>query len=200
MATKLKAETDNFINLSKLRTRMKIGFAVLLDDESHNFARKIEFELCNKFGLCWGLKQSPHITIKAPFNTRKIEPFVNYLENLAKQTQPFDIELDGFDYFEPKVIFLNVRENAKLKELHSKILKDLKEKFSIVPHALEGKSIRFHSTVALEDVTKKKFREAKKYLKNYHPRFKFKANSFGIFLYLGKEAGWIIIRRVKLNG
>ncbi len=179
---------------------MKIGFAVLLDDESHNFARQIELELCHKFRLCLGLKQSPHITIKAPFNTPKIEPFVKYLENLAKQTHPFDVELDGFGYFEPKVIFLNVRENAKLKELHFKILKDLKEEFNIVPHALEGKSIRFHSTVALEDVTKKKFREAKKYLKQYNPIFRFKAKTFGIFLYLGKEAGWIVVRRIKLNG
>lgn len=179
---------------------MKIGFGVLLNDESHNFARQIELELCHKFQLCWGLKQSPHITIKAPFNAHRIEPFVKYLENLAKQTQPFEIELDGFSYFEPKVIFLNVRENAKLKELHFKILKDLKEKFNIAPHALEGKSIRFHSTVALEDVTKKKIREAKKYLGQYHPRFRFKVKSFGIFLYLGKAAGWIIVSRVELNG
>ena len=179
---------------------MHVGYAILLDDESHNFARQIELELCDKFQLCWGLKQSPHITIKAPFNARRIEPFVKYLDSLAQQTQPFEIELDGFDYFEPKVIFINVKENAKLKKLHFKILKDLKEKFNIKPHPLEGTSVRFHSTVALEDVTKKKFREAKKYLKKYNPRFRFKVKSFGIFLYLGKDAGWIIVKRVKLNG
>ncbi|HLD18458.1 MAG TPA: 2'-5' RNA ligase family protein [Candidatus Nanoarchaeia archaeon] len=178
---------------------MKLGFAVLLGDESHNFARKIELELCNKFGLCWGLKQSPHITIKAPFNVKNVDPFVRYLEDLARKTKPFEIQLEGFGYFEPRVIFLNVKQNTKLKTLHFSILKDMKKSFHIKPHALEGEKIRFHCTLALQDVTKKKLRNAKEYLRQYHPRFRFKAKSLGVFLYLGKEAGWIILSKVKLG-
>jgi 2'-5' RNA ligase len=178
---------------------MRIGFAILLDDESHNFARKMELELCDKFNLCWGLKQSPHVTIKSPFDTNKLEPFVKYLENLAKNCKSFDVELNGFNYFEPKVIFLNVKENPPLKKLHFKILEDMKKKFKIEPHELEGKRIKFHSTLALGDVTKAKFQKAKEYLKRYKPKFKFKAKTLGIFYYLGEEAGWVIVRRIKLK-
>ena len=161
--------------------------------------RKLELELCEKFGLCWGLKQPPHITIKAPFKTENSEPFIHYLENLAQKTSPFEIELDGFNYFEPKIIFLDVKENSELKELHFKILKDLKKEFNIEPHEFEGENVKFHSTITTEDCTEEKFKEAKHYLKKYHPELKFSANSIGIFHYLGKEAGWIVTHIVKLK-
>ena len=190
---------DDFININNPANNMRIGFAILLDDESHNFARKIELELCDKFGLGWGLKQSPHITIKSPFDTDKLEPFVKCLENLAKNTKSFDVELRGFNYFEPKVVFLDVIENPSLKRLHVRILEDLKKKFKIKPHELEGKNIKFHSTLALDDVTKTKFQKAKSYLKKYKPKFKFKAKTLGIFYYLGEDGGWIIVRRINLK-
>ena len=177
---------------------MRIGFAILLDDESHNFARQMELELCDKFGLCWGLRQSPHVTIKAPFDTEKLEPFVDYLEGLAKEIVPFDVELNGFNYFKPKVIFLDVKENPSLKDLHFRILKDVKEKFKIEPHQFEGENVKFHSSLALEDVTEEKFEKAKKYLTKYNPNFKFKAKTLGIFYHLG-DAGWVIVRRINLK-
>lgn len=178
---------------------MKIGFAVLLDDKSHNFARQVELELCDKFGLCWGLKQSPHITIKAPFTAQKLAPFVKYLENVAKTCKPFDIELNGFNYFWQKVIFLDVKENPTLKKLHLKVLDDMEKKFKIEQHEFEGKNIKFHSTIALGDVTKARLRKAKEYLKKYKPTFKFKTKTLAIFYYLGKEAGWVIVRRINFK-
>lgn len=176
---------------------MRIGFAILLDGESYNFARQIELELCDKFGLCWGLRQSPHITIKAPFDTNKLEPFVDYLESLAKEIGPFDVELDGFNYFKPKVIFLDVKENPSLKELHFRILKDLKEIFEIEPNPLEGENIKFHSSLALEDVTENKFEKAKEYLTKYKPHFKFKVKTLGIFYHFA-DVGLVIVRRINL--
>ncbi|MFT4304904.1 MAG: 2'-5' RNA ligase family protein [Candidatus Woesearchaeota archaeon] len=169
-----------------------------MDDESHNFARQIELELCNKFGLCWGLRQSSHITIKAPFETDKLAPFIQYLESLAKEIVPFNVELKGFNYFDSKVIFLDVRENPSLKELHFHILKDMKEKFGIEPSQFEGDKVKFHSSLALEDVTEEKFEKAKKYLKKYNPNFKFKAKKIGIFYSLG-DAGGVIVRKIKLK-
>ncbi|HIH10644.1 TPA: 2'-5' RNA ligase family protein [Candidatus Woesearchaeota archaeon] len=178
---------------------MDIGFAILLEDECYNYSRKLELKLCEKFGLCWGLKQSPHITIKAPFETDKLGPFVKYLKSLAKEISPFEIELEGFNYFGNKVIFLDVKRNKQLKELHFRILRDLQSKFSINPHELEGKHVKFHSSIATGDVTEEKFRKAKQYLKKYHPNFKFTAKTMGIFYYLGEDAGWIIVRRTKFN-
>jgi len=180
---------------------MRIGFAILLDDKSHNFARQIELELCHKFGLCWGLKQSPHITIKGPFDTDKLEPFLNYIEDLAQKFHPFEIKIDGFGYFEGEknVIFLDVKESPKLKEIQMKIISDLKNNFNIQPYDIELHGWKFHSTLATGDVDKEKLVKAKEYLKQFKPKFKFLAKTIGVFYYLGKGDGWIIIRRVKLK-
>ncbi|PKL36755.1 hypothetical protein CVV38_02540 [Candidatus Peregrinibacteria bacterium HGW-Peregrinibacteria-1] len=177
---------------------MRIGFAILLDDESHNFARQVELELCEKFGLCWGLRQSPHITIKTPFDTPDLRPIVNYLEELSTEISPFSIELEGFNSFEPKVLFIDVKDNPALQNLHLRILKDLQEKFQITPSQFEGPNMKFHSSIALEDTTEDKFQEAQAYLSQKKPYFKFKADTIGIFYHLG-DAGWAIIRRINLN-
>ena len=178
---------------------MQIGFGILLDDESYNYARKIELELCNKFDLCWGLKQPPHVTIKAPFKTNNIKPFEDYLGSLAKKIKPFYIDLESFDYFSSNVIFLDVKENKKLLNLHLNIINDLKEDFGIKPNAFEGKNRRFHSTVALEDVTEEKFKKAKKYLQGKNPKFRFKIKTIGLFYYLGKSGGWVVTKKVDLK-
>ncbi|MBT7706102.1 2'-5' RNA ligase family protein [archaeon] len=155
-------------------------------------------ELCEKFGLCWGLKQSPHITVKTPFDVDKLDQFISYIESLAKKIKPFDIELNGFNYFEPKVIFLDVKENSSLKDLHLRILKDINKKYKIKPSEFEGENIKFHSSVALEDVTEEKLEEAKKYLNKYKPKFKFKAKTLGIF-YCLEDGSYIIIKRIDLK-
>jgi len=179
---------------------MRIGFAVLLNDETHNFARNIELELCKKFGFCWGLKQSPHITIKPPFETDDLEKFENYLEKKAKEISSFNIEIDGFDYFKnPNVIFLNIKENKRIKQLQEDIRDELKNEHNITPTELEGDVWRFHSSVALKDVDKKKLNEALTYLKNKKAKFKFKANTLGLFYFLGEDKGWIIIKRVRIS-
>jgi 2'-5' RNA ligase len=180
---------------------MHIGFAIIPSDEVHNYTRDIELELCDKFGLCWGLRQSPHITIKPPFEVQELYPFIKYIDNLAANLKPFEIEICGFNLFpELNVIYLDVRENNELRKLREGIRDDLKEKFGIKPNKFEGDEWRFHISIALKDVTKEKLQKALNYLNNKpRPSFKFMLNTLGVFYYLGEEAGWIIIKRIKLH-
>ena len=98
------------------------------------------------------------------------------------------------------MIYLDVRENDKLRKLREGIRDDLREKFGIKPYKFEGDEWRFHISTALNDVTKEKFQKALKYLNNKpRPNFKFMLDTLGVFYYLGKEAGWIIIKRIKLH-
>lgn len=179
---------------------MHIGFAIIPTDEIHNYARDIELELCKNFGLCWGLKQSPHITIKPPFEVKKLEPFIDYIDDLAKNLTHFEIEIDGFNSFpELKVIYLDVKESNALTKLRETIRDGLEKKFGIKPNKFEGNEWKFHSSIALTDVTEEKFQEALKYLRNKtKPHFRFIFNTLGVFYYLGEETGWIIIKRIKL--
>lgn len=179
---------------------MKIGFAILLDDQCHNFARKLEIELYEKFGLSWGFKRNPHITLKYPFEAEEIELIEKYLENLAGRIKQFDIEFSGFNYFDDRVVYLDVKENFLLKKLHLKIVEGLEKKFNVKLDKFEGDNINFHSTVAADNVTKTKFQEVKSYLKKYRPKLKFRAKELGIFCYLEEYPDFAItIKRIKLK-
>ncbi len=180
---------------------MKIGFVILLEENAcYNFIRKIEIELYEKFGLSWGLKRSPHITIKYPFEIENMGQLEEYLENLAQKTRQFDVEFMEFSSFDNKVIFLDVRENPLLRKLHLKILKDLGKIFGIKGDRFEGERIKFHSTISMDNITKAKFQQIISYLKKYKPEFKFKAKEIGIFCYLKEYQDFAItIKRFRLK-
>ena len=179
---------------------MKIGFALLLNDECHNYIREIQLELHQKFGTHLA-RQTPHITVKSPFDVphpfQSLAPFYAYVESLAKQTKPFEIFFDGFNSFGQNVLFLEVAENPALYQLHEKILGDVQDKFGLEPHEFEGQNVKFHASIAGFQEPEK-FEEVSNYLNRYQPKFRFEANLFGIFYYLGSGNGWIVNRIIKM--
>lgn len=178
----------------------RIGYAVLLDDASHNYARQAELDISQRFQTRGGLRQSPHITVKQPFSVETLGPFAGYLDDLARETAAFPIVLSGIDFFEPKAIFIDVEENEHLRALHTKIIDHLRAEHGIEPNAaIEEKNVRFHSTLATSDLTEENFHKAKEYLKNEKPSFSFQASTLALFLHLSPEEGWIIYRRARLE-
>jgi 2'-5' RNA ligase len=64
---------------------MIIGYALMLNNECHNFIREIQLELHQVIGI--GLpRQTPHITIKSPFEINDIKNHVEYIEDLSLRT------------------------------------------------------------------------------------------------------------------
>ncbi len=175
---------------------MTIGYAILANVECHNFIRKIQLELHRELGIALA-RQSPHVTIKSPFETETLEDHVLYLERLSNLI-PFEIELEGFGSFGEKVIFLDVKKSLQLTALHERILSEVKTDFGLEPHELEGENIRFHMSVAgFENA--ESFHNAQLYLKKYNPKFKYKINTFGLFYYMGSGNGWIVNRKISIG-
>lgn len=176
---------------------MKIGYAILLNNESHNFIRQVQLELHQETGI--GLaRQTPHVTIKSPFDTNQIDDFVNYLEELARRMKPIHLELEGFGHFGNKVIFLDVKKNQELEDWHGVILKELKEQFGVTPDPFEGENIKFHASIAGFN-REESFQQAYDYLSQYQPKYSFSASELGLFYYLGEGKGWIVNRRINLS-
>ena len=180
---------------------MKIGFALLLNDECHNYIREIQLELHQKFGTHLA-RQTPHITIKSPFDVpqpfQSLAPFYAYVESLAKQTKPFEIFFDGFNSFGQNVFFLDVVANPALHQLHKKILNDVQVHFGLTPHAFEGEKVKFHASVAGFQ-EEEKFEKVRSFLAGYQPKFSFQANRLAVFYYLGTGNGWIVNRIIKME-
>ena len=174
---------------------MLIGFAIILNDQGHNFIRRIQIELNQNLGFRIS-RQSPHITIKAPFDVEEIALFSRYLEDLANEIQPFDLQLKGFGNFGEQVIFLDVEENNALSQLHWRILNDLESQFSIEKHPFEGENVKFHASIAGYS-NPADFKKAQNYLEKYQPDFQFQVKTLGIFYHLGND-GWVVYKRTSL--
>lgn len=63
----------------------------------------------------------------------------------------------------------------------------------------EGENVRFHSTLAVSDLTEENFHKAREDLKNENTRFTFRATTLGLFYHLSPEEGWIIYRRATIG-
>ena len=177
---------------------MKIGYALMLNKEAHNFIRKIQLELHQEVGI--GLaRQAPHITIKSPFEVTAVEPHIEFLGALAKRTPPFELQLKGFQSFGQQVLFLDVVENEVLRDLHHHILQEVEVAFGEAPHAFEGENIKFHASIAGFQ-KEEDFEAAQDYLARYQPDFHFTAHTFGLFYYLGPGNGWIVNSYYDLGG
>jgi 2'-5' RNA ligase len=73
------------------------------------------------------LKSPAHITIQKPFKRMNIaEPeIVKSLKRFASLQKSFVVELDGYDSFPPRVIFIRVKDHINIVKLHKGLKKVL---------------------------------------------------------------------------
>lgn len=177
---------------------MQIGFGILLEHEPHNFIREFQLKFHHNLSILPG-RQNPHITFKSPFKVHDIEAYVDYFDSLARESLPFEVELNGVGDFDQKILFLEVVENQTINNLHEKVLQQMKDQFNIDPHPLEGENVHFHASIAAFS-TKDAFLEAKEMIENEAQKFRFQVKEFGIFYHLGGDHSWIIYRRMPIGG
>lgn len=106
------------------------------------------------------LNSPPHITVFPPFRWNEEEEYklIESVEDLANNNNSFYIQLENFDNFAPKVIYIKVKENGELKKLHLNTLSKMYTSFE-----LENKSPHTytpHITVAFRDLKRNFFLKA----------------------------------------
>ncbi len=89
---------------------MKLAYVILPPDEVHNFMRRVQADLYERYeGSRTTLALEPHVTIKQPFEAAELEPHEQYLERLSEETEPFELVMHGFGFFEQEgAVFLDV--------------------------------------------------------------------------------------------
>ena len=170
----------------------------MLQEESHNFIRKVQLELHQEIGI--GLpRQTPHITIKCPFDTEEVDSYLSYFQELARNIQPFELVFKNFGYFGEQVIFLEVVATEALIQLHRQIVNDLEETFGLQPDPYDWPNVKFHASIAGFQ-SPKRFKAAKAYLSQYTPNFNLRITKIGVFYYLGPGQSWIVLQQYALGG
>ncbi len=123
------------------------------------------------------LRSPAHITLIPPFWMDEVleNDLMNHVNAFSTQQHSFEIGLNNFDAFKPKVIFVGIRQNADLQKLKSSLEQHLiaSNKY---PIEKETRPFHPHLTIANRDLRKKDFATAFEHFSRieYNERFPIK--------------------------
>lgn len=171
--------------------------ALVPGEQLRDRVKQLKYEMRDRYGAKHALKAPAHITLQMPF--RKEEGFekqlIKELKNFAETQNPFNIELSGFDCFEPRVIFIKIADHEPIQSLYSNLRNHLIEKLDFEPAKLKSE-IHPHMTIATRDLKENSFYEAWEEFKSRPFEAQFQANSITLLKHNGKH--WEIYKEFLL--
>ncbi len=144
------------------------------------------------------LNSPPHITLCPPFVLSSTEEeLVEALTQKAEGFNPFEVCLQNFGAFPPRVIYIDVEPQPVMNVLQTE-LKRLVPRFAEKDNRwkTEG-SYHPHMTLAFRDLEKQQFREAWKEFNERELSYCWLAESFTLLRHNGKH--WEEKQQIELN-
>lgn len=157
-----------------------------------NEIRRVQHAFTSKYGSAAALKPPVHITFSPPVNLDEValKIYRSQLKFIADKSTPFEIVLDGFDFFSRnRVVFIRIVENTSLIKMH--------EMFQMALTA-EKSAYHPHITIGYRKIEAPTF---KMIMDDYqHQRFngKFEVNQLHLWKYEGGQ--WKTIETMPFNG
>jgi len=144
------------------RSNLNLYFIALIpDDEIRREVKVLKEEMRDNYGSKHALKSPAHITLIAPFRRdQQHENFITEaLFRFAAKEVRFSIELDGFNSFEPRVIYVDVKQAPLIKKLHKDLCNYLLDQMLFHPDELKSK-LHPHMTIATRDLSQEAYYSA----------------------------------------
>lgn len=141
------------------------------------------------FGSKAAIKSPPHITLHMPFKWKdsKVQKLIEVLDSFKFDQCPFEVELSGFDYFPPKVVFVNVIPNKILADLQSRLTKHIRRDLQIMNSDYKNRGFHPHITVAFRDLKKVDFPKAQTRFNQIHYQSRFSAHNIHLLKHNGTK-------------
>ncbi|MCZ2100777.1 MAG: 2'-5' RNA ligase family protein [Chitinophagales bacterium] len=119
--------------------------------------RLLQEEFAGCYGSAAALKPPVHITFSPPVHLDhpELEHYSSLLKEVALQTSPIELQLDGFDFFiKNKVVFIRVVPHALLNAMHQDFERKWQNKDALPyrPHITIG--YRNLDTAIFKDIVK----------------------------------------------
>ncbi len=110
--------------------------------------------LADRWGLRHALRSPPHITLRSPFRwtAEQRTSQAPGLQHWAATQRPVHIELNGFDCFAPRVLFIRVEDNPALRQLQQGLMQHLILS-GAAPAEAHPRPFHPHLTLAHRDLT-----------------------------------------------
>lgn len=136
---------------------------------------KLKHLVKEKFDSSHALNAPPHITLHMPFKWRdkKVEQLTGLIDHLNDEWEPFEIELKNFDFFEPRVVFVDVVENGLLNKKQKQVMGACRRELKLDNANYKDRPFHPHVTIAFRDLKKPQFYEARNFFKFQEASFIF---------------------------
>lgn len=134
--------------------------AIVLPEPLRSEIAAIKHDLAHRHKTFAALKSPAHITLAPPFTWKEPEEYqlVNLLKKFQSPVAPFEVTLEGFGAFMPRVIFIQPRPDESLQRLYEAVQQQ------VVPHLPDRKKtsppFHPHITVANRDWDAYDFQQA----------------------------------------
>ena len=159
--------------------------------------RQFKLYCRDHFNSGHALRSPAHITLYPPFRANKetLEECSRALGETCWSTTPFEVRIDGFDCFKPRVIFAKPDLSVEMRELQKQVAYQFND--ILKPLKIDSRPYHPHITIAFRDLTKANFYKAWEYFKGREYSRSWDAGDVCILL-LG-DAGWTVLRRLRFG-
>lgn len=173
--------------------------AIIPGDDIRGQIKLLKEEMSERFGAKHALKSPAHITLQMPFRKEDSEEgdIIGVLEQASEPITPFEIELNGFDCFSPRVLFVKVMNHEPIIRLHEHLKPFLKDKIGLEEKQIMNR-IHPHMTIATRDLTEAAFHSAWPEFSSREFGASFTAKSIFLLKHNGKF--WDIYREFPFGG
>jgi len=135
--------------------------AILPTDKLQQRIDAIKNDISQKYHTRGAFRSPAHITLQMPFilKDKKLNGLEETLQNFSKKRKPFNVQLYGFEVFEPRVLFIKVIKSQELSKLQAALKRPLMA-YQIFNSSYKNHGFTPHITVAFRDLKKQHFYEA----------------------------------------
>jgi 2'-5' RNA ligase len=139
--------------------------AIVPDEAEQARIHELKLEMEQKFESRHAQNAPAHITLHMPFRWKdtKKEVLLEMMHRINATVKTFTIALDGFDFFEPRVVFVRVVSNDVLHSLQKMVQQECRATLKKVNANYRDQVFHPHVTIGFRDLKKAQFHLAKAY-------------------------------------
>ena len=173
--------------------------AIIPPESLYSEALALKQHFKNQYNSQAALNSPPHITLHMPFKWKegKEAALINRLEMFAEKQKPFEMRLNSFRAFEPRVIFIDVIKDDALTDLQKSLKRFCKIELNLFNADYKEFAYHPHVTLAFRDLKKPEFYKAWGELKEKKLEANFTVSSIALLKHDGEE--WKVFRELLLK-
>ena len=119
------------------------------------------------------------------------------MNQVATATDAFEVRLRNFDFFEPRVVFVDVMENSALRKVQLQLAKQMRLDLNLFNADYKDRPFHPHVTIAFRDLKKPKFYEAKAHFSQQELSMNFEIRDLVLLKHDGKQ--WQVNQRFSFR-